>query len=156
MVGQHVYILRDIGTSVGLAPLRQIARQAGVKAVYRVTVCYADNHASNAVATLRQVNLQAPTLEVVYQGRFQHKPFVYSINEQRFERLRAAFQRADFDHLRDQPDVSFYGLDWWLVERAAGEFLRSVVLSPHKPGLPYSILVNAIDAFLPEILRQIP
>jgi hypothetical protein len=64
-------------------------------------------------------------------------------------------QKTGFDRLPDQPDAPYFGVDLWLVERAAGNFVKSVIIAPSKVRPPYTAVVNAIDGYLPEALREI-
>lgn len=149
-------ILRDIAERAGLPPLVKLARQPGVKTIYRVTVHYDRQRACNSAATLCCWKGRNPVLEVIYQGRFHHKPITHPITEAHCEAFGSVLQKVNFDHLPDQPQLVLYGIDLWLVERAAGGFNKSVILSPNRPDVPYSSIVNAVDAYLPEAVREIP
>jgi hypothetical protein len=154
-VEQLAYTLREIADQTGLSPLKHIARQPGLKAAYRVTVRYPDRRAHNSVATLRYSSVESIGLEVVYQQLFRHKPLAYEVSPIRYQAFVAAFQKAGFDHLPDQPKVPFYGVDLWLVERAAGTFIKSVILAPQKADEPHLAIVNAVRDYLPEAVREI-
>jgi hypothetical protein len=154
-VERLVFILRDIAHQTGLQSLVEIARQPGMKAVYRIIVRYADRQTHNSVATLRHVILETPVLEVVYQGLFDHKPLTHTIDLQRFEAFMSVLQNTRFDRLPDQPNLPFYGVELWLVERAVGGFYKSVILSPNQQDVPYTSIVNAVDAYLPEAVRKV-
>ncbi len=152
---RHASILREVANRCGLSPVKPIARQPGVRGVYRVTVYYGDARARNSVGTLVRGALGNPTMEVVYHGRFDHRPLVYTLDADRYEAFALALQKTGFDRLPDQPHIPFYGVDLWLVERAAGEFLKSLVLAPSIVRQPYTTIVNLIDHYLPEALREI-
>jgi hypothetical protein len=151
----HAYSLREIADAMGLKPVRQLARLPGVKAVYRVTVRYPDSQARSSVATLRRSLTDGTVLEVVYQRLFDHKPLVHAIAPARYEAFALALQKIGFDRLRDQPDVPFYGATLWLVERAAGSFVKSVIIAPQTATQAYAVVVDALQKYLPEALRQV-
>jgi len=151
----HAFTLRRIGWSMDLIDLRQLARQPGVRALYRVTAHYHDMRARNSVATLRRSGATEAVMEVVYQGWFQHKPLVYPVELDRYDALVMGLQRLRFDSLSDQPVLPAHGADLWLVERAAGSFTKSVIVAPEFAFGEYAALVEAVRMYLPESLRQI-
>ena len=139
-----------------MASLPDIAKQPGVKALYRLTIHYARTKARHSVATLRHATLDDLRLEVVYARLFKHKPLTFTIERERYDALLAALLKAGFDSLSDQEGIQVYGEDTWLLERAAGAYRKSVVLAPHRVEMPYSLIVNAVDVHLPEAIREVP
>jgi hypothetical protein len=158
-VRHSIHALREIAEQTGLKPLSQIAGQPGVQAVYRVTVCYGDGRAPDSVATLVQQRATDPELAVVYQGLFDHRPLTHPIDSRRYQAWVLALQKARFDRLADQPNIPFYGIDLWLVERAAGSFLKGVIIAPQVASdaaeSSYTTVVRAVETYLPEALRQV-
>jgi hypothetical protein len=151
----HAGFLLSILDRTGVPPLKTLAAQPGMKAVYRVVAYYADRRAQHSVATLVDERMSAsPRLEVVYEGFRQHQPMDYSVTFADYAALVTAFGRVNFDKLQDQAEPQEQLLALWLVERATGTFYHSVIFSPHKPVLPYSLLINAIDAYLPDAIKE--
>ncbi len=136
--------------------LKTLAAQPGMKVLYRVIAYYLDGRARHSVATLYgEAGKTDFRLEVVYEGVNQHKPMLHSIRFAHYEALTAAFLRANFDKRVDQ-EVTIQRLHTlWMVERAAGTFHHSVIFTPQQPELPYSIIVNALDAYLSEAIREV-
>jgi hypothetical protein len=152
----HAGFLLSILDRTGVPPLKTLAAQPGVKMVYRIVAYYADRRALHSVATLVDARLFAsPRLEVVYEGFRQHQPMQYTVPMAQYQELVNAFSRADFDKLPDQAEPQEQLLALWLVERATGTFYHSAILSPHKPMLRYSLLINAIDAYLPDAIKEV-
>jgi hypothetical protein len=154
-VEHHAYTLREVARAAGLKTVQQIAQQPGMKAVYRITVRYKDGRKRSSVATLRHSLGEDIVLEVVYQGLFKHKPLVHRIPIVRYEAFRSALHKAGFDRMRDQPDVPFHGVDLWLVERAAGSFVRTLILAPERADGTHAAVISGVQQYLPEALRQI-
>ncbi len=135
--------------------LFKLAMQPSVKGVYRLTAFYPDRRAYHSVATLIYTAYEEATLEVVYIGAFHNHPFIHTITWERLEPFESALRKAGFDKLHDQDEVSVYGEDCWLLERAAGSFSKSLLLAPHRIEQPYTAIVNAVDAYLPEMIREV-
>lgn len=146
--------LRALAEAADLPHLKQAALRPGVRAVYRISVYYADDRARHSVATLWHALLEDLLLEVVYDGLFHNQPLHHTISEENFEHFVAVLNSIGFDKLPDQPDLTLLSSPLWLVERASGTFYKSVVLSPQQQTQPYIRLVNAIDAYLPEAIRE--
>jgi hypothetical protein len=80
---------------------------------------------------------------------------VHTIEAERYQALLAALRRAKFDALDDQPEVPYFGVDLWLVERASGSFYHDVVLAPDSARGFYRELILSIRQHLKESLREI-
>ena len=143
-----VHILRRIAEQVGCLPIRQIAVQPGIQAVYRVTVYYPDMQASDTVATLVSSNINGILLETIYRERFDNKPLVRRLTNEEFEAFTRALRSLSFDTLADQPNIPSYGVDFCLVERGAGSYLKSILLAPPSTNGAYSKLVDIIKEYL--------
>jgi hypothetical protein len=148
-------MLKTMADQVGLMPLNKVALQPGIKSSYRLTVRYHDLRAYDSVATLTQRSADGATLEVVYRGLFRHKPVTFQIEQSRFEAFLLSLQKAQFDHLADQPHIPPHGVDLWLLERAAGSFYKSVIIAPELTAHIYARLVFEMNAHLPEALKQV-
>jgi hypothetical protein len=94
-------------------------------------------------------------MEVRYVGAFQEKPLFHVIELDRYEAFMRALQKVRFDHLTDQPGLPAHGIDLWLVERAAGSFSKSIILSPKHAEGQYATIVDAVKTYLPEALRAV-
>lgn len=147
--------LHAVANRLGLMSVKQLATRPGMKALYRVTIYYADGYARNSVGTLRRAVLDDGLLDVVYEGLFHHKPLKHRIDPARAEKLANALQRMGFDKMGDQSGMETYHRTMWLVERAVGNFYHSVLFAPQRLEQPYVSLVNAIDAYLPESIREV-
>jgi hypothetical protein len=144
----------SLSTRFNLAPLKSLAVQTTIRALLRITAYYADGRAWHSVATLYDERGKAPRLEVLYEGLQIEKALIYPINAAAWLSVQQAMTQAAFDTLRDQSDLPKNLMTLWRIERAAGTFYHGLVLSPHKVMSPYSRLVNAIDAYLPEAVRE--
>lgn len=141
-----------------LCPIRDLSTRPGVKSVHRVIVYTMDSSLYHSVATLYCAAYQRDiTLEVVYEGLFEHRPLQHTITPQAYTSFVAALHRAKFDNLRDQPTPKQHRdqFCWW-VEHATGYLYRRVCVWPQQPMLPYSLIVNAVDAYIPQAIREIP
>jgi hypothetical protein len=145
-----------IADQLALPILKHLARGAGVKALYRLTVRYHDRRAADSVATLTARQVGPPLLEVHYRGLFEQKPLAFKVDAARYEAFTQTLQDLRFDTLTDQPAIPSYGTDLWLLERAAGSFSTSVVIAPALATGLYASLVALIRARLPETIREIP
>lgn len=152
---QQAYTLRAIAEYLGLEPLKRIARQPGVRAVYRVTIYHHDRRALDSVATLRRDGANQSVLSLVYEGMFHSRPLTHIISLERYEAFTLATQKLHFDHMADQPGMPLYGLDFWMIERAAGTFVKSVIVAPQIATGKYAELIAIIKTHLPEALREI-
>jgi hypothetical protein len=152
---QHAYTLRAIAEYLRLEPLKRIARQPGVRSVYRVTIYHHDRRALDSVATLCRERENQATLSLNYEGVFHLKPLIHNIPPERYEAFTLALQKLHFDHLADQPGMPLYGLDFWMIERAAGTFVKSIIVAPQTANGVYAELVAIIKTHLPEALREI-
>ncbi|MGQ9887156.1 MAG: hypothetical protein ACUVSX_01580 [Aggregatilineales bacterium] len=151
---RYAALLRDIAEALGLPPVRQLARAPGVCAVCRVTVHHDDRHALDSVATIIR-DSAGVALEVRYEGLRYLRPVRHALTLDRLTALLLAWQRAGFDRLRDQPGLPLRGVDLWLLERAAGTFVHSVIVAPQTATGQHAALVAAVREHLPEALREV-
>lgn len=151
----HLPTLRAIIEELGVPELKEIARQPGVSAVYRLTVFHHDGRARDTVSTLVHRPTQPNRLETVVRLMFDGKPLVHNVTLAHYEHFVGVLNTVRFDVLADQPDLPPYGADLWLLERAAGSFTRSVVLAPALATGAYAQLVAAVRADLSEALREV-
>lgn len=154
MIDQTTRIL-GIAERIGLPSIRQLSTKPECITIYRITVYSVNRQLRNSVATLVHARLQKLMLEVVYEGLFQHKPLRYEILQERFSAFVQATRRANFDKLQDQRNLPLHSPILWLLERASGGYYKTVLFTPQIPEKPYSILVNAIDDYLPESIREV-
>lgn len=94
-------------------------------------------------------------LEVRYEGLRHLRPVRCALTLDRLTALLLAWQRAGFDRLRDQPGLPLHGVDLWLLERAAGTFVHSVIVAPQTAAGQHAALVAAVRERLPEALREV-
>ena len=150
----HDAAIRSLIERVGVANVRDLCQQPGMQAVYRITVYAVSGRIRHSIATLL-VSAQRHKLEVVYDGLFEHQPLQYSINIAEYDAFVTTLRKARFDVLHDQANLLLSSDSIWQIERAAGSLHHQVILAPSKPEKPYSLLVNAIDAYLPQAIREI-
>lgn len=151
----YVYVLHDIADRCGLKSVRAIAREPGVRAVYRVTVNHADRQTADVVATLRQEGAPQARLAVVYPGRFGNRPLLRGLDERDFAAFAQSLRRARFDKLDDQPGIPTHDVPLLMLERAAGGFSKDIVLMPTQAEGVYADLLEAVRRYIPEALRTI-
>jgi len=135
--------------------LRNVTRRPTVSEAFRVTIEYHDGRFPNQVATLTRGHAAGGVLKVVYDKPGKDIYFDYPIAQERYQALITALRRIKFDSLDDQPEVPFFGVDLWLVERASGSYYHDVVLSPGSARGFYRELMLAIQQHLKEALRTI-
>ena len=135
--------------------VRNLTRRPGINEVFRVTIQYHDARHPNQVATLVRSHGRVCPLHVVYDKPGKDVYFDHDIPYDRYQTLLSTLRRLKFDGLDDQPDVPFFDVDLWLVERASGSFYHDVVLSPESARGFYRELILAIRQHLKESLRTI-
>jgi hypothetical protein len=135
--------------------VRNVVQRPGVNEAFRVTIQYHDARHPNQVATLTRGHGGPCTLNVLYDKPNKDVYFTYAVESARYTALQAALRRVRFDGMDDQPDVPFFGVDLWLVERGSGSFYHDVVLSPDSARGFYRELILALREHLKEALRPI-
>lgn len=151
--GSDIY---QLAGNLGLPELAQAARGAGVMSVLEVTAYYADRRLRHSVARLFEYQLGDIELQVAYEGvRLAPAPRI-PVDEARIEALSAVLLALKFDTLDHQPDLSNDERSLWLIQRAAGSHRHDVMVAPDRPAPPWSAIVNAIDDYLPEAIREVP
>ena len=151
--GTDVFLL---SSQLGLPDLQQAASAAGVMSILQVSAYYAERRVRHSVARVIEYQTGELELRVVFQGVSLAEPLRLSVARERMEALDAALLRAKFAKLGDQPGLSYAERSLWLIQRAAGSHAHGVMVAPDRPELPYTAIVNAIDAYLPEAIREIP
>ncbi|MDZ4764300.1 MAG: hypothetical protein SGI73_07075 [Chloroflexota bacterium] len=159
ILGYQAPALRAIAESLRLPLLAQIARQPGVAVAYRITVLYHDGRASNSAATLTRLHAargESDVLELAYSRAWDGKPIMRTIPRARCDAFARALVALGFDRLPDQPDLPDRSIvDLWLIERAAGTFVRGVIVAPELAHNQHAALVDAVRVGLPEALREV-
>ncbi|MEM6282783.1 MAG: hypothetical protein AAF787_11360 [Chloroflexota bacterium] len=151
---QH-YLLRSISTQFQLPDTPTIAQQPGIQSVFRVTCHYPGGDFPDSVATVVSSQVGQPTLTVHRNGSESNGENM--LDRQAFEALTATLSTVKFDKLADQPDIPSTRANLWLIERAAGSFIKGVLLSPELATDDYQSLVFRLHELLPaavEPLRQ--
>ncbi|MBI5959010.1 MAG: hypothetical protein HY866_09760 [Chloroflexi bacterium] len=135
--------------------LRSVAQKPGLNEAFRVTIQYPTPDHPNQTATFMRGHGDAGKLKVAYDKPGKDVYFDYAIPLDRYQALVVALRRVKFDTMDDQPDVPYFGVDLWLVERASGSFYHDVVLSPESARGFYRELLLAIREHLKEAIRPI-
>ncbi len=151
----HAALLRGVADHLDLAPVKQVIKTPGMRAVYRLIIYYHDRRALDSVANLCHSHTSGIELALYYRGLFGRQPLRHPVSDQRFEGFTRALQQIRFDKLGDQPGMPLYATDLWMIERAAGSFVRSVVLAPQTAQDDHAKLVAAVKTYLPETLREL-
>ncbi|PJF41099.1 MAG: hypothetical protein D6737_06625 [Chloroflexi bacterium] len=149
----YLRLMRGIIDEAGAKPLRQVMMTPGAQAVYRLTVHYPDGRFVNSVATMVKARLKETRLWIVHVGRRGNKPLQYRIPEVRYEQFVRALHNAHFDKLKDHESLPLAGTDFWLIERASGTFVKSLLIATSKAEGDYAALIHAIHHHLPEAVR---
>jgi hypothetical protein len=152
---QQVAILRNLAARMQVSPLREVAKQPGIREAFRVTIHYGAMRAPDSVSTLIVDRSLQPNLQNVYLGFFHHKAITKPIALQRFDALRAGLIRLRFDQLIDQPNAPFHDADLWLIERAANNFTKSVLVAPFNAQGTHAELIELVRQQLPEAVREL-
>ncbi len=156
ILGFQAPLLRSVADECHLPSVSQIARAPGMQDVYRITIHLFDRRASDSVSTLRCSTTDGAVLETVYQRTPLLKPIKHVMDAAEYDAFVKAVASVSFDRLPDQPRLPDYdATDLWLVERAAGTFLHSVIVAPDLAQNQYARLVNAVKHGLPAVLRQV-
>lgn len=135
--------------------LLNLTQQPGINEAFRVTIQYHDGRHPNQVATLTRGHSGTGTLLVAYDKPLKDVRFTYPVSLERYQALLLALRRVKFDRLDDQPDVPFFGVDLWLIERASGSFYHDVVMAPDSARGFYRELLLTVREHLKEAVRSI-
>ncbi len=146
--------LMDIAERAGMASVKQIAKRPGVQSVYRATAHPASREFADVVVTTAVSLVDDLIAEAVYVGCFGNRPIIRKIDQNFYREFAIALTALGFDHLNDDPSTTSFGANLIMLERASGTYYRSVVLRRSTQVEPYSRIVNALRAFLPETLRE--
>ena len=151
--GSDIY---QLASQLGLPDLEQAARAAGVMSVLEISAYYAERRLRHSVARVIEYQLGEVALQVAYEGvRLTRAPRI-ALDETRMEKVNAVLLAARFRSLADQPGLSFEERSLWLIQQAAGGYAHGIMVAPDRPEPPYSTIVNAIDDYLPEAIREVP
>ena len=140
---------------LGLSDLAAAARGSGVITVLQVVVYHGRRQLRHSAARVVETQLGGVELLVAYEG-VDLAPLRRKMSRNQLEPLHEALDAVRFSRLGDQPGLSSDDTPLWLVQRATGAHLHGIILAPDKPELPWSRIVNAIDACLPAALRELP
>ena len=151
--GTDVFLL---ASQLGLPDLTMAAGRAGVMSVLQVSAYYAQRRIRHSVARVSELQTGEIELQVVFQGVSLNEPLRLAVERQNMEKLEETLLRVKFDKLGDQGGLSYAERSLWLLQRAAGTHVHGVMVAPDRPEPPYSTIVNAIDAYLPEAIREVP
>lgn len=146
----------QLAGSLGLPDLARAAREPGVMSVLEVSAYYAERRLRHSVARVFEYQLGEIELQVAYEGvRLAAAPRI-SLDATRMEHVNAVLLAVKFRTLGHQPNLPYEERNLWLIRQAAGSHIHSVIVAPDLPEPPYSTIVNAIDGWLPETIREIP
>lgn len=151
--GTDVYLL---ASQLGLPDLERAASEVGVMSVLQISAYYAERRVRHSVARVIEYQTGEIELQIVFQGVSFAEPLRLAVERESMEKLDDALLRAKFDKLSDQAGLTYAERSLWLIQRAAGTHAQGIMVAPDRPETPYTTIVNAIDAYLPEAIREIP
>ncbi len=151
--GLDVY---QLASSLGLPNLERVAASAGVMSVLQITAYYAERRVRHSVARILEYQMGEIEMQLAYEGVKLAKPMRLTVEREHMEELNVVLLDVRFGKLGDQADLSYNERSLWLLQRASGSYLHSIMVAPDRPEPPYSTIVNAIDAYLPEAIREVP
>lgn len=152
----HTSAIHSIQSRTKVAAIRDIATQPDVQTVWRITVYYVDGRAHNSVATLTQTTGQATLALVTHFVDFcDGRPIARQITQEAYRRLLAVLHGVQFDTMYFPESALLHTPTVWHIERATARFVHQLTLSPHCHDKPYCVVVNAIDSYLPDAIREI-
>ncbi len=151
--GSDVY---QLASRLGLPSLAVAARAAGVMSVLEISAYYLERRLRHSVARVIEYQLGEIELQVAYEGvRLETIPRI-ALDEARIEKLNGVMLAVKFQSLSHQPGLSYEERGLWLIQQAAGAHIHGIMVAPDRPVLPYATIVNAIDDYLPEAIREVP
>ena len=151
--GSDVY---QLAGRLGLPDLERAARAVGVMGILEVGTYYAERRVRHSVARVIEYQTGEIEMRVAYEGVQVAKPMRLAVERSRMESLNAVLLSVNFGKLSHQEGLSHADGCLWLIQRGAGGHVHGVMMAPERPEPPYSTMVNAIDAYLPEAIRQVP
>ncbi len=149
-------IIYQLADELGFEELNRVAQAAGVMSVLQVSAYYSGRRIRHSVARVIESQSAAVEMQLVYEGFNHHKPLHLTLPKARLEKLVRALRQAKFDRLRDQSGLSMSARSLWLIQRASGGYSHGLIVAPDLPQMPWSALVNAIDDYLPQAIREVP
>ena len=151
--GSDVY---QLASKLGLPDLARAARAPGAMAILEISIHYAARRLRHSVARVIEYQLGDIALQVAYEGVRLGTIAQISLEPARIEKLNAVLLAVKFGGLEHQPALSHDDRCLWLIQQAAGAHIHGVMVAPERPDPPYSTIVNAIDDYIPEAIREIP
>lgn len=144
-----------LASRLAVPDLAQVAGAAGVMSVLQLSAYYSGRSLRHSVAQALEFQSGAVELRLSFEGLSLASPLRQPIKRERMDKLNAVLLKVKFSRLGDQVQLPYSG-SLWLIQRAAGSHVHGIIIAPAAPELPYSAIVNAIDAYLPEAIREIP
>ena len=151
--GSDIY---QLAHRLGLPDLERVAARAGVVSVWQVSAWHGERRLRHSVGRVIELQTGEHELQLAYEGVKLAEPIRHAVSEENMDKLRAVMLRQRFGKLGNQPGISRDERVIWLVQRAAGSHLHGILVAPDRPLKPWSAIVNAIDAYLPEAIREVP
>ena len=152
--GTDVHLL---ASQLGLSDMQRAASAAGVMSILQVSAYYAERRGRHSVARVTEYQTGEIEMRVVYQGVSLAEPLRLTVARERMERLDASAAAGQVRQAWRPAGAVIRRTQ--LVADSSGRrarILHGVVVAPDRPEAPYSTLVNAIDAYLPAAIREIP
>ena len=152
----HNMAIRAIVERLNLISLKQLAQQPGVQTVFRFIAYYTDGRAYHSASTLtRESTSPHSMLETIYSGFLNDRPIKRHIDNERYQKFIDVIQQVKFDNLYFPVSDLMHSPTIWCIERATASFFHRLILSPHINQQPYCRIINAVDGYLYETVREI-
>ena len=134
--------------------MQNLLGERGVQEALRLSRRFDDGRALDSLADLRIMNTSGD-LRVYFRGAFSSKPLRYPIDHSTIKRLQHRLNEASFDYTRDVERLPLATPEIWLIERAAGAYSHSLLVSPHSEVRSHAAIIAAVSEAIPQALREI-
>ncbi len=152
----HNTAIRAVVERLNLIPLKHIAQQPGVQTVFRFITYYTNGRAYHSASTLVHESSRTHSrLETIYSGFLNDRLIKRQIENERYQKFTNVIQQVQFDSLYFPVSDLMHTRTIWCIERATTSFSHRLIMNPHISHQPYCRIINAIDAYLPEAVREI-
>ena len=134
--------------------MQNLLAEAGVQEAIRISRRFAYARTLDSLADLRIMSTSSD-LCVYFFGAFAGKPLHYPIDQTTTKRLQYRLHEAGFDDARDLEHLPLGAPESWLIERAAGAYSHSLLVSPQSEWGPHAAIIAAVREAIPQALREI-
>lgn len=152
----HRRFIQSVEAKLDLNPLKQIASQPSVYTAFRIVAYYVDGRAYHSASTLTCKTIDSmATLDIQYLGFLNNHCIQVQIGKDSLEHFMKVIHNIRFDTLRYPENKLLNAPTLWNIQQVVGTFQHDVTLNPHDEEKPYCYLINAIDGYLSDAVREI-